>query len=254
MYSVQKDKRCIESCELIYRALLALLLPPDPVKDINTITVTELSNKSTVSRGTFYRHFDRPIDVLLWKSDSKISESCYVDVLMDDNHQFIRTFFEYWSTQHAFLNSLCCIDRLDLLLSSLEKNIASWSKLLFTGTHLDPVKEQYLIRIWAVIIWSILCTWVHRGRKESVKVLTDMAIHNLPDLHRQEIRPAFGEEISMLHGEIKFVAREIDIDHYRNNGCKDISWDDMPFEVVEDCASCYNKDSCNPHPMRYLRR
>jgi hypothetical protein len=205
MYRVQYDKRCSESCGLIYKALLDVLLTSNPTKNINSITVTELAKRASVSRGTFYRHFDSVIDVLIWKSDSKMGESCKTNLLMHNNYMFVKTFFDYWITQHVFLDSLVCIGRLDLLLCSLEKHIASWSHILFNDVHLNHAKEYYLIRIWSVIIWSVLCTWMHRKRQESSRELTEIAIHNLPDLHGKTVNTILKVEPSVtihsLEGE-----------------------------------------------------
>ncbi len=182
MYRVQNDKRCIESCELLYQALLKTILSESFSGSLRSISVSELTRKAAVSRGTFYRHFDQVIDVLIWKSDYKMSKSCSTQLILKNNKQFCKGFYEYWSAQHLFLNSLLRISRLDLLLSSLEINIASWSHFLFRNAGLSGITKDYLIRIWAVINWSILCTWIRRGRKECPDELAKLAIHNLPDI------------------------------------------------------------------------
>ena len=54
MYHISKDKRALQSSELIYNGLLECIRK----KPFDQITVSDLQKASGVARSTFYRAFD----------------------------------------------------------------------------------------------------------------------------------------------------------------------------------------------------
>ena len=60
MYHISKDKRAVQSSELIYKGLLECIKK----KPFDQITVSDLQKVSGVARTTFYRAFDNISDVL----------------------------------------------------------------------------------------------------------------------------------------------------------------------------------------------
>jgi len=150
-------------------------------KKINQVTVTDLSRMSTVSRATFYRHFDTVIDVLVWRSDLEVANAFEHMVLAKDNRLFVKLFFEYWHKYSLLLDVLVAAERFDILLTSLENLIGKYSYKLFVTSDLSPSRQQYKIGIWSVIIWMILKRWVAEGKKETAEELTRIALHSLPE-------------------------------------------------------------------------
>ena len=60
MYHISKDKRALQSSELIYNGLLECIKK----KPFDQISVSDLQKASGVARSTFYRAFDNISDVL----------------------------------------------------------------------------------------------------------------------------------------------------------------------------------------------
>ena len=65
MYHVSKDKRAVKSAQLIWEGLEKCLRE----KELGKIRVADISEKSYVSRATFYRLFDSIEDVLVYECD-----------------------------------------------------------------------------------------------------------------------------------------------------------------------------------------
>lgn len=179
MYHHNSDVRCLKTCTLIYKALVSTLLNEN--KDIKRITVTDLSRKSTVSRATFYRHFDTVTDVLVWRSDLEVARAFEHTVLAKDNRLFNKLFFDYWYKHSLLLDVLVAAERPDILQTSIEKTIDKYSYKLFESSGLNESRRQYKIGIWSVIIWIILRRWVAEGKTETAEELTRIALHSLPE-------------------------------------------------------------------------
>jgi len=173
------NARCTKTCTLIYKALVFML--KNGRKGINKITVTDISRMSTVSRATFYRHFDSVVDVLVWRSDIEVASAFDHMVLAKDNRLFVNLFFEYWHKHSLLLDVLVAAERPDILLTSLEKIIGKYSYKLFVTSDLSPRRQQYKIGIWSVIIWMILRRWVIEGKNETAEELAMIALHSLPE-------------------------------------------------------------------------
>ena len=62
MYHIANDPRARKSAELIAHSVLAL----SKNKSANQLSIAAIQRVSSVSRSTFYRLFDTPVDVLLW--------------------------------------------------------------------------------------------------------------------------------------------------------------------------------------------
>ena len=73
MYHISKDKRALQSSELIYNGLLECIKK----KPFDQISVSDLQKASGVARSTFYRAFDNISDVLYWKCDT-----CFYEVIV----------------------------------------------------------------------------------------------------------------------------------------------------------------------------
>ena len=178
MYHINNNKRCINSCTLIYKALIKLIRGGQ--NNIENITILDLSRASTISRATFYRHFDTIIDVLVWESDREMEIAFEKLVPVKDTKQFIGILFEHWHKNSLLLDVLVAIGRAEIILNSLEKVIEKYSYLILEGTRLDYNRRQYIMSIWSVILWAVLRKWISDGKKTSVEELTNIALHNMP--------------------------------------------------------------------------
>lgn len=179
MYDVSNDARCVKSCVLIRNALFELLSEND--YRLETVEVSDIALRSGVSRATFYRHFDAPIDVLYWVSNVKVEDTSDSALLLTKNYEsFCRRFFEYWSQNSEFLELLVKVGHPDIFLHSLERSLTRAQDRIFRGSRMSEARQSYAIAIWGGIVWSILKNWVLRDKRESTEELIDIAMHNLP--------------------------------------------------------------------------
>ena len=179
MYNVSNDARCIKSCMLIRNALFELL--EENGYNLEAMEVSDISARSRVSRATFYRHFDAPIDVLYWVSNVKVEDTSDSALLLTKDYQsFCRRFFEYWSQNSEFLELLVNTGHPDIFLHSLERSLTRAQDRIFRGSRVSVTRQAYAISIWGGIVWSILKCWVLRGKLEDTEELIDIAMHNLP--------------------------------------------------------------------------
>ena len=65
MYHISEDKRAVKSAELIWEGLEKCLAE----KELKKIRISDINEKSYVSRATFYRLFDSIGDVLIYRCD-----------------------------------------------------------------------------------------------------------------------------------------------------------------------------------------
>lgn len=70
MYHISEDKRAVKSAQLIWEGLEKCLQE----KALATVRVSDINEKSFVSRATFYRLFDSVQDVLVYECDCIFTE------------------------------------------------------------------------------------------------------------------------------------------------------------------------------------
>lgn len=162
MYHLKKDKRSVLSCAMMYDGLKTLM----QTKEIDAIRITELVKASGVSRATFYRNFDKIIDVLILKSDQVFE--LLLGELRDYHHkksvkrssEFIIPFLEFFDDHTEIVALLLKANRQDVLQDSLAKLIRgmfdSYSKVAE-----DPTNTwDYFVAIRSGITINILIQWV----------------------------------------------------------------------------------------------
>lgn len=169
MYHISKDKRAMQSSELIYQGFLACIQK----KPFDQITVTDLQKASGVARSTFYRAFDNLSDVLYWKCDT-----CFYEVLgsycpgaMQGELDLARHYFTYWMSHSDILETLMRINRQDIIYACHMKNAERMQQRF--GRLPGPAIEHgdYFIAIRTGFTLSILTTWLSGGRRETAEEL-----------------------------------------------------------------------------------
>ena len=148
MYHIKKDRRAWASARLICEALLHCL----QTKPFHEITVSELQRVSSVSRSTFYRHFDSQSDVL--------------ELLCTSIH---RAIFHYWYEHSLLLGALVQSGQSDTFIRSFRRSLKAAALPAVAG--LEGADLDYFLSTVACILLGILSTWIRRGRKESEEEL-----------------------------------------------------------------------------------
>lgn len=170
MYRIKEDKRVIQSAELIASGLSKCL----KIKKIDEISVSEIAVASGVSRGTFYRIFDTPIDVLSYTCDTLAEEAvnAYLSLPKDSTEAFHVYLLDFWLKHCDVLEDIFRSGRSEIFQRSLarysSRSVPSADELF------NNVELEYMRATTAAIYCSILYVWVSNGKKETAQELHEM--------------------------------------------------------------------------------
>lgn len=167
MYRIKDDKRVVNSAEMIRDGLIKCLKH----KPITEVSVSEVANASHVSRATFYRIFDAPIDVLKYICDNLakdvVDEHSFINET--DRDEFLKKTFQMWMNRSELLEAIMRSGRPDLMLQSfpeLWKKYSEKVNCLFEESEID-----YINVFFPAMMCSILYVWVSHGKKETPEQL-----------------------------------------------------------------------------------
>ena len=172
MYHISKDKRAIQSSELIYNGLLECIKK----KPFDQITVSDLQKASGVARTTFYRAFDNISDVLYWKCDTCFYEVLgnYHPKLFECEIDLARHYFQYWMNHSDILELLIQINRQDIIYACHVKNAEILQERFGSIPGLRIEHGNYFIAIRTGFTISVLTAWLRGGRKETPEELIEI--------------------------------------------------------------------------------
>lgn len=169
MYHINKDKRCAQSADLIYKGLRQCL----ESKAFEQITVTDVQKASGVARTTIYRCFDNLSDILYWRCDL-----CFQDALycaepgeMKNEWNLIHGYFVYWTQHSDILKLLIDINRQDIIYACHMKNAKALEQSFGKLSGLDEAGAKYFMAIRTGVTISVLKVWLDGGRKETAEEL-----------------------------------------------------------------------------------
>jgi len=172
MYRTKNDKRTKKSIEKIIRSLSECL----DRKHLSEINVAEIAKGAGVSRATFYRIFDTPVDVLTCLCDNIVEDlgKKYEKELPDNNEDF-KLFVLSSLIEHAdSLNALYKSGRMDIMQNAIRPK----AELLLNGSRigLSPAEMDYARASAGAVLMSVLHVWYEHKCKETVDDL--LAIFN----------------------------------------------------------------------------
>lgn len=176
MYHITNDKRQQATAEKISKALIHCL----SVKPMSEITVSDISSAAGVSRSTFYRSFDIPLDVLRYECDRVvvIMEKDYAKARLKNLDDLVNFTLKYWRSHSEILDAAVNCDRMDIV----HKSISSHSEALISslqgiiGSDFTEQEIDY-IRMGSIgMISNLLSVWIKHGKKESPEQLFELYI------------------------------------------------------------------------------
>lgn len=171
MYHIANDKRQQLTAERIREGLRQCLF----VKNMSEITVSDISKAAGVSRSTFYRSFDMPIDVLTYACDEVVNMiiNDFADISTRDSDEFIIFLLRYWKKHSGILEALVHCDRMDIVHKSFENRMEDvFGEVIvrfrndFTAAEIDYL-EMGLIGL----ISNMLMVWMKHDKQESPEQL-----------------------------------------------------------------------------------
>ena len=167
MYHIKDDKRCEKSTELIISSVMELTKE----KTLNEITISDVQERSTVSRATFYRNFDELIDVMRLLCDrgfnAILSEFTHSnDMEVTDIAEQV---YRYWYVHSDILEALVACNRTDILYSSMHEYVKKLD--VFSWLTDNNRSVDYLVSIISYGMIGIIVNWVEHGKKEGMHEL-----------------------------------------------------------------------------------
>jgi len=170
MYRINNDKRTRNSAGKIATALMNCL----QTKPIAKVNVAEIALGASVSRATFYRIFDTPMDVLIYICDCLSSElnGIVEQRVIKDERTLSLQILHFFMDHAGEINSVFKSGRPDILQRSMEREI----QLLYTdvGEKLSDREKDYFKHSLAAVLASLLYVWDKNGREESAEELQAM--------------------------------------------------------------------------------
>lgn len=171
MYHIPDDKRARRSAERLCRALLDNL----ELKDLHSITVSDLHQVSGVSRATFYRLFDTINDVVAYQCDR----------LYDDLSEWIRQnpgvslrdisleLIRRWIALPRFMETLVKNNLIGVLFRAQKRSAATIWGMTENLSSLTKAEQTYFICTLIGMLPVMLHAWYINGQKDSPEEIYD---------------------------------------------------------------------------------
>jgi len=163
MYHIKDDKRQKESALRLMTGLTESLRD----RRMSEIGVSELCAASNVSRSTFYRIFDTPMDLLEYTCDSYVERAIadYSREVFRSGEDFILYSLMYWKNHTDLLEAAVNCGRIDII----KKSFVAHSEILMPMMVSEFKEEEleYVMAGLAGLVTSLLTVWIERGRKET---------------------------------------------------------------------------------------
>lgn len=165
MYRVSNDPRTQRSAQLILEGLSTCLKS----KDFHNISVTDIHKASGVSRATFYRLFDIPIDVIQYACDRMSEEFSEIYENIDVTDSFLEVLLQYLTEHYKILEVVYRSRRMDIL-----ENAMFQRRIYNNPEDIDNPALEYLNAISCSAIVTLLTVWIRRGKEETPEALLKM--------------------------------------------------------------------------------
>jgi len=163
MYHIKKDKRQETSALRLIDGLTNCL----KTQNMAEVSVCDLCNASSVSRSTFYRMFDTPVDVLEFACDTIITRVLddYSKATFMDDDGFVMFSIMYWYEHSELLEALVNCGRLDIIQKSFEAHSERLIPSIRSG--FTDMEVEYMRMGISGLLSSLITLWIRRGKKET---------------------------------------------------------------------------------------
>lgn len=176
MYHIADDKRQQATAEKISNGLRSCL----SVRNLTEITVSDICKAAGVSRSSFYRSFDMPLDVLSYACDKVVDMIIkdFSSTELTDSDDLVRFSLRYWRNHSDILEAAVNCDRMDIIGKAIENHSNKLVRNLLIMVHNDFTKaEVEYIQMGIVgLISNLLVVWIRHGEKESPDQLYELYV------------------------------------------------------------------------------
>jgi len=148
----------------ITKALLKLL----ETKNINDISISELTSTAKIGRVSFYRNYQSKEDVLQQESDRLLSEwgNLFASLPSDKYNSFFLSLFDFFQSNKDFFIALYQADLSHIIMNT----IVATAEILPQTSNL----QAYLKSFWAYGVYGWIIEWLKRGMPESSEELLQL--------------------------------------------------------------------------------
>ena len=148
----------------ITKTLLKLL----QTKNINDISISELTSTAEIGRVSFYRNYQSKEDVLQQEADRLLSEwgNLFASLPSDEYNSFFLSLFDFFQSNKDFFTVLYQADLSHIIMNTI---VATAEILPQT-----PNLQAYLKSFWAYGVYGWIIEWLKRGMQESSQELLSL--------------------------------------------------------------------------------
>lgn len=165
MYHISSDVRAQKSAALIWQGLSECLKE----KELNKVRISDINEKSYISRATFYRLFDTVEDVLVYRCDQilrQVGEEM-TEYPSSDMREMFLIFISKWLEQDALVTALVKNNMTNLLNDVHMRNADLVKKVYVRAQQLSDGELDYLTSILASLIPAAVAVWVSHEKRET---------------------------------------------------------------------------------------
>lgn len=169
-------KRQTESKQYIKKALILLL----EEKTFEQISISDITRKAGINRGTFYLHFKDKYDMLMQFKEELLS-NLYTMLnkgsIETDHYNILVNTFSYLKSDFEFIQALSKISSISF--SKTIKDfvldfILEFPKAKTVIAEHYAIPYHYAIQVYLASIESLISYWVATGGNESPQEMTDI--------------------------------------------------------------------------------
>lgn len=182
MYHISNDKRTKKSAQLICEGMEKCLLE----KSLDKIRITDIYQKSFVSRATFYRLFDSLQDVIAYECDCiylQLAEN--IKTSFKTRHEIFLFLIEEWLKHEVLIKTLVENNMISVIYDTHMKNHELLKKIFLEDVSLSDREADYLVSVLANIIPAAVNIWYLHGKTETPEEIYRAVTHSLVVISRQ---------------------------------------------------------------------
>ena len=151
--------------EQITKALLLLL----ETKNIDDISISELTSAAEIGRVSFYRNYKNKEDILRQEADRLLAQWGSIFQAMPSNEEynnFFLSLFDFFQNNKSFFTTLYQSGLSHIIMDT----IVATADILPQTPNLDA----YLKSFWAYGVYGWIIEWIKRGMQESSQELLQL--------------------------------------------------------------------------------
>lgn len=137
-------------------------------KNINDISISELTSTAEIGRVSFYRNYRSKEDVLQQEADRLLAEwgNLFVSLPSDEYNSFFLSLFDFFQNNKDFFTALYQADLSYIIMNT----IVATAEISPQTSNL----QAYLKSFWAYGVYGWIIEWLKRGMQESSQELLSL--------------------------------------------------------------------------------